>query len=76
MDRGAWQATVHGVAVRHDLVTKHTHTHTHTHTHFLNLGLEDHKNSATNQMFSLAPMEDQFLRFSYINLCLRRNIYF
>ena len=24
MDRGAWQATVHGVArVRHDLVTKH-----------------------------------------------------
>ena len=22
MDRGAWWATVHGVAVRHDLVTK------------------------------------------------------
>ena len=29
MDRGAWQATVHGVA-RAD-----THTHTHTHTHTL-----------------------------------------
>ena len=27
MDRGAWQATVHGVACAH------THTHTHTHTH-------------------------------------------
>ena len=34
MDRGAWQARVHGVAsVRHDLETK-THTHTHTHTVF------------------------------------------
>ena len=28
MDRGAWWATVHGVArVRHDLATKHTHTY-------------------------------------------------
>ena len=38
MDRGAWQATVHGIArLRHDLATKptylYTHTHTHTHTH-------------------------------------------
>ena len=29
MDRGTWQATVHGVA---ELVTT-TYTHTHTHTH-------------------------------------------
>jgi len=28
MDRGAWQATVHGVQrVEHDLVTEHIHTH-------------------------------------------------
>ena len=37
MDKGAWWATVHGLArIRHDLVTKlppYTHTHTHTHTH-------------------------------------------
>ena len=43
MDRGAWQATFHGVArVRHNLATKsppkhiyqciHTHTHMHTQT--------------------------------------------
>ena len=25
MDRGAWQAAVHGV--KHDLATEHTHTH-------------------------------------------------
>ena len=35
MDRGAWQATVHWVAlIGHDLTTKsppYTHTHTHTH---------------------------------------------
>ena len=31
MDRGAWWATVHGVAVGHDW--KHTHTHTNTHVH-------------------------------------------
>ena len=35
MDRGVWQATVHGITkVRHNLATKqHTHTHKHTHTH-------------------------------------------
>ena len=35
MNRGAWQAIVHGVTrVRPDLATKpHTHTHTHTYTH-------------------------------------------
>ena len=33
-DRGAWQATVHGVTkVGHNLTTKPPHTHTHTHTH-------------------------------------------
>ena len=38
MDRGTWQARVHGghKRVRHDLVTKYIyiyiHTHTHTHT--------------------------------------------
>ena len=38
MDRGAWWATVHGVAKSWTLLSKvcvrlHTHTHTHTHTH-------------------------------------------
>ena len=45
MDRGAWQATVHGVAEELDITEqlthtqtyihtcKHTHTHTHTYTH-------------------------------------------
>ena len=34
MDRGAWQATFHGVAKELEM-TEHTciHTHTHTHTH-------------------------------------------
>ena len=27
MDRGAWQAAVHGVMVRHDLATKQQHGH-------------------------------------------------
>ena len=35
MDRGAWQATVHGVAKSQTRLHMHpwTHTHTHTHTH-------------------------------------------
>ena len=35
MDRGAWQATVHGVAKTHTWLSMcmHTYTHTHTHTH-------------------------------------------
>ena len=44
MNRGAWQATVHGVTESD--MTEHTYTHTHTHTHihliivftYLNLG--------------------------------------
>ena len=32
MDRGAWWATVHGVAKSQTLLSTHTHTHTHTHT--------------------------------------------
>ena len=30
MDRGACQATVHGVAKGRDTTERHTHTHTHT----------------------------------------------
>ena len=39
IDRGAWWATVHGVAKSQTLLSAHTHrqtytgTHTHTHTH-------------------------------------------
>ena len=34
MDRGAWQASTHGVQrVKHDLVTKHARARAHTHTH-------------------------------------------
>ena len=33
MDRGAWRATVHGIAKESDTpYLTHTHTHTHTHT--------------------------------------------
>ena len=31
MERGAWQATVHGVAKSRTQLKQHTHTHTHTH---------------------------------------------
>ena len=33
MDRGAWWATVHGVAKTMAWLSTQTHTHTHTHTH-------------------------------------------
>ena len=33
MDKGTWQATVHGVAKKLDMTDYLTHTHTHTHTH-------------------------------------------
>ena len=33
MDRGAWQAIVHGVAKSQTRLSDYTHTHTHTHTH-------------------------------------------
>ena len=33
MDRGAWQATVHGVAKSWTQLSTDTHTYTHTHTH-------------------------------------------
>ena len=33
MDRGAWQATVHGVTKSWTRMSIQTHTHTHTHTH-------------------------------------------
>ena len=36
MDKGAWRATVHGVAKSQtQLSDSHTHTHTHTHTYIL-----------------------------------------
>ena len=33
IDRGAWRATVHGVAKSRTQLSTHTHTQTHTHTH-------------------------------------------
>ena len=33
MDRGAWRATVNGVAMSRTRLSMHTHTHTHTCTH-------------------------------------------
>ena len=35
MDRGAWRATIHGVAKSRTLLSDFTHTHTHTHTHII-----------------------------------------
>ena len=32
MDKGAWRATVYGVAKSQTQLSAHTHTHTHTHT--------------------------------------------
>ena len=33
-DRGAWRATVHGVARESDTTVKQLNTHTHTHTQY------------------------------------------
>ena len=33
MDRGAWQATVHGVEKSQTRLNTHTHTHTHTYAY-------------------------------------------
>ena len=33
MNRGAWKATVHGVAKIRTQLNTHTHAHTHAHTH-------------------------------------------
>ena len=33
MDKGAWQATVHGVTSKEMQLSEHENTHTHTHTH-------------------------------------------
>ena len=35
MDRGAWQATVLGVAKSQTRLSAHTHTHTHTHVEII-----------------------------------------
>ena len=35
MDRGTWQATVHGVTERWTRLSIHTHTHTHTHSQYV-----------------------------------------
>ena len=35
--RGAWWATVQGVAKESDMTKQLTHTHTHTHTHTYNI---------------------------------------
>ena len=49
MDRGAWQATVHGVAKTHTWLSMCMHTHTHTHTH-------THKHIERAQFFILLPL--------------------
>ena len=48
MDRGAWQAMVHGVVEESDMTERalararaHTHTHTHTHTNCTSEGKPD-----------------------------------
>jgi len=33
MDKGAWQATVHGIAKSQTRLSTHTHPRAHTHTH-------------------------------------------
>ena len=45
MDRGPWQATVHGISKSQTWLSMHTCTHTHTHTHTHNL-----KSTFTNQV--------------------------
>ena len=40
MDRGAWQATFHGVT-ESDMTDTHTHTHTHTHLHTFVPGVQE-----------------------------------
>ena len=68
MDRGAWQATVHGITQSqtqwsnrvhaHARARAHTHTHTHTHTHetlwllWVALGMLDNRELGTGVGFT------------------------
>ena len=42
MDRGTWQAAVHGVAKELDTTERHTHTHTHTYMYVCECGYIAH----------------------------------
>jgi len=74
MDRGAWQATVHGVAKSWTrlsihtpiivmLMRTHTHTHTHTRTHVDAYVYHHHYSSHTCCIITALPTAD-FLDFS------------
>ena len=54
MDRGAWWATVHGVAKRHDWVTN---THKHTHTLFLSTFSSTAKSSVFIYIFTAPALK-------------------
>ena len=52
MDRGSWQATVHGGHKESDTTERFTHTHTHTHTHHNMLVVLDQDLGRFPQMLS------------------------
>ena len=69
MDRGAWQATVHGVAKSQtpDTTEQFTHTHTHTHTHTRTLF-----RSFSFKTLSSPPTlsDDQFVKYLIVSCIL------
>ena len=52
MDRGAWQATVLGVAKSQTRLNTHTHTHTHTHTKIILGAMEKSKFGLDTRQYS------------------------
>ena len=85
MSRGAWWATVHGVAKNLTQVSTNTHTHTHTHTYtHTNTLVEQREDrlyflsksekSCQNKQHLSRVLEKDFFFFFFFNKCRETGI--